>query len=114
MKKTHYMIGILLAGAFALTGCGKTEQQQPGTAPMEIKGVKVDLPKLQEAFSNEKPELRAIAVDAVSDIRYGKNTDALAKLAKLAGDPNVTEPEKKIVNDVIEQVKQVAAKGSAP
>jgi len=80
---------------------------------MEIRGVKVDLPKLQEVFSNAKPELRASVLDAVSDIRYGKNNDALAKLQKVAGDPSLAEAEKKVVTDVIEQVKQLAAKAPA-
>ena len=112
-ENNECMVGILLAGVFALAGCGKSQQQQQGPPPMEIRGVKIDVPKLQQAFANEKPELRSVAVDAGSDIRYGKTADALAKLQKLAADPSVTEPTKKVINDVIEQVKQLAAKAPA-
>jgi hypothetical protein len=113
MKTTKYMIGVLVAGAFVLAGCGKQPQQGPGTAPVEMRGVKVDLPKMQEAFANEKPELRAMASNVSMDLRYGKYADALMKLDKLAAQPGLTDPEKQVVNDVIGQVKQVAAKAPA-
>jgi hypothetical protein len=109
MKRTQWMIGGLLAGAFVLAGCHKATQEQQGLPPMELRGVKVDLPKLQEAFKDNE-ELRPLAVDCLSDVRYGKNSDALAKLQKLAANPSLNDQQKKIVNDVIEQVKQLAAK----
>jgi hypothetical protein len=46
-------------------------------------------------------------------IRYGDFNKTLAELTKLAGNPSLTEPQKKAVNDVIAQVKQALDKGAA-
>jgi hypothetical protein len=108
MRPSQCMLGIVLAVAF-LAGCGKSQQQQ-APPPIAIRGVKVDLPKLQQVFSSQKPELSALAAEAASDIRYGKNAEALAILQKLAADPSLPESLKTVVSDVIGQVTQVAAK----
>lgn len=47
------------------------------------------------------------------NIRYGQYDQALAELQKLGAVPTLTEPQKKLVNDLVEQVKQLAAKAPA-
>lgn len=79
---------------------------------MEINGVKLDVPKLQQMFATEKPELQSGASKATMAIRYGQHAEALAELEKLAANASLTEPEKKVVNDVIGQVKQLLAKAA--
>ena len=40
------------------------------------------------------------------DLRYGNYPEAMADLDKIAADPSLTEPQKKLVADTIEQVKK--------
>ena len=42
-------------------------------------------------------------------VRYGDYNKALAELDKLANNASLTEPQKKIVSEVTEQVKKAAA-----
>ena len=53
-----------------------------------------------------------MASKATMAIRYGQHAEALAELEKLAANASLTEPEKKVVNDVIGQVKQLLAKAA--
>ena len=100
-----------MASVLAVAGCGKSQQGQSSQG-MEINGVKVDLPKLRDLV-NQKPDQRDSINTAVSAIRYGKYDDGLADLEKLAADPSFTDAQKKLIADVIEQVKQVKAKAPA-
>jgi hypothetical protein len=80
---------------------------------MEINGVKLDVPKLQQAFAADKPELQSSVNKASTDIRYGQFPEALAELEKLAATAGLTDDQKKVVNDVVGQVKQLMAKAAA-
>jgi hypothetical protein len=76
--------------------------------------VKVDLPKLREAFVGASPEAQTSINEIGSAIRYGMYPKALPELAKLAASPNLTEPQKKVVEEVTAQVKQLAAAAPPP
>jgi hypothetical protein len=47
-------------------------------------------------------------------LRFGQFPQAMVQLDKLAHVPNLTEPQKKLVNDLLEQTKQVVAKAPPP
>ncbi len=96
-----------MAGGLVLVGCSKPAQtgQQ-----MDINGVKVDLPKLQQTFVAERPDLQPNVSRTTMAIRYGQYDQALAELEKLAAAANLTDPQKKLISDLTEQVKQVMAK----
>lgn len=113
MKTLHMLLVAAAATAFAVTGCSKSEKA-PTSA--DINGVTVDLPKLNQTFDSASPEIKSLVTQVGFNIRYGKYEDSLMALDKLANDPNVTEPQKKVVNDVIEQVKKLAnaAPAAAP
>ena len=98
----------LLAGVLALAGCGK-----PPPPPPVQQGVTIDLPKLKEAFAKASPELQSAAAEVARGVRYGEFPAAMAALEKIANAPGLTEPQKKIVSEVTEQVKQVASKAAA-
>lgn len=101
MKTTQWIAGLLVAGVIALAGCGKSGQPAAATgSPM------IDLMKLTEAFQAAPPALRSSVDKIRMGVRYSNYPEALVELDKLANDPNVTEPQKKIVNDVIEQLKK--------
>src|SRR5579872_7237613 len=104
MKKINLVLGLVTALLVVVAGCKKADQALP--AP-QVHGVTVDLPKLTEAFANSSQELRTLVTQVGFNIRYTKYEDALMVLDKLVNDPNVTEDQKKIVNTLIEQTKQL-------
>src|ERR1019366_4103742 len=79
MKTANWMMMLLLAGglagALALTGCGKKETPTP--APM---GVTVDMPKLQQSFANTTPDLQAAVSEVAMGMRYGEYPRSFAAL----------------------------------
>jgi hypothetical protein len=114
MNATTWMTTALLASVLALAGCGKPTPPPP---PAQ-QGVTVDLPKLKEAFANASPDLQATVDQVIRGVadrgaRYGQHREALAALDKLANTPGLTEPQKKIVSEVTEQIKQLPAKPPA-
>jgi len=114
MKMNKWLVGVLAVGTLVLAGCGKSQQQQQqGPPPVVMRGVKVDLPKLQQSLTSDNPALQAAVSKVTSSLRYGLFSQALTELQKLSGDPSLTEAQKKVVSDVIEQVKQMAAKEPA-
>jgi hypothetical protein len=74
----------------------------------------VDIPKLQQAFAGTTPDLQAALSEVNMGVRYGEFPRAFAGLDKLANAPGITEAQKKIVGEVIEQVKAKASQIAAP
>jgi hypothetical protein len=108
MKLTSYLVVALVAGLLAVAGCGKSNTPKPGTP---IPGA-VDVTALQQAFPKPPPEVLA-AVDKLRfAIRYRKFDAAFPELEKLSRLPNLTDQQKKAIDDVIGQVK--AAMAAAP
>ncbi len=107
MKLVNWLMMVLLAGLVAVAGCGKKESPAP-----VMQGVTVDLPKLQGAFATASPELQTAVSEVAMGLRYGEYPRAFAALDKLAKDPNLTEPQRKIVSEVTEQVKVLASKAT--
>ena len=101
-------IGIL--AVCSVVGCKKSDD---APKPSEINGVVVDIPKLNNAFADAKPELKATVTEVSLNLRYQKYEDALMALDKLANDPNVIEAQKKVVNELIDQVKKLATAAPA-
>jgi hypothetical protein len=91
-------------------GCHKSN---PGAAqvPVNVNGVMIDLPKLQKAFP---PTGDREALDCVRGLtltlRYGDYVGSLAQMDKLVNLPSLTDEQKQVANQVLEQVKQLAAK----
>jgi hypothetical protein len=111
MKHAHLYVALLAANCLMVGGCGKGDQTPK--APT-FEGVTVDIPKLNATFETADPEVKRVVTEVGFNIRYTKYEQALMSLDKLANDPKVTEPQKKVVNEVIEQVKKLANAGAAP
>jgi len=112
MKAPKSVCSLLAVCLVAFASCKKQEQSAaPNT---EFNGVKVDWPKLETEFGNGDQELQKAASLAVRQIRYSQFPDAVGVLERLSGDPKLTEPQKKIVSDLLEQTKQALAKAPAP
>jgi hypothetical protein len=107
MKTANWMMVVLLAGGLALTGCGKEAPKAP-----VMEGIAVDVPKLQEAFATASADLQNLVSEVTMGVRYRDYPRATAALAKLANAPGLTEPQKKILSDITEQLKQLASKAS--
>jgi hypothetical protein len=115
MKKIKQLALIGLVGlTAALSGCGGGAVTRSTTEPMEVNGVKVDMPKLEESFASASEEQKAKLTDVTSGIRYGQYTKAMMALEQLSGDTTLTPEQKQNVTTVFEQVKQLASKAPAP
>jgi len=106
MHLKNWLLVVLLASSASFVGCGKSKGPPP--APVAF-NAHVDLAKLQDALgSNTNPEVQQSMAKIASGLRYGYDyNQVLAELQKLAQNPSLTEPQKKVVNDNIEQVKQI-------
>ena len=101
---------MLILAAVPVAGCKK---KGPAAPPAyDIRGVKVDSPKLTMSLANASPEAKAQVTEFEMSLRYGMYEKSLVPLDKLANDPSLTESQKKVVNDVIEQMKQLIQKGA--
>jgi hypothetical protein len=115
MNKIKQLALIALVGlTAALSGCGGGDVTRSATEPIEVNGVKVDLPKLEESFATATEEQRAKLTDITSGIRYGQYTKAMMALEALSGDTTLNADQKQNVTTVFEQVKQLASKAPAP
>jgi len=78
---------------------------------MIVEGIKVDLPKLQASVdATGNADLQAGVREVLMSFRYRQYEKALMAMDKLVNDANLNEEQKKLANDVLEQVKQVATK----
>jgi hypothetical protein len=105
MRTINLVLGVAAVALLTVAGCGKSDKTPP---PPQVQGVTVDIPKLNQAFENASSELKATSTAVGFNVRYGKYEDALMALDKLANDPNVNAEQKKVVNQLIEEVKQLA------
>ena len=105
MKMTNWLIMFLLTGLFVLPGCGKSK---PPETPVQ-KALTADMPKLRQAFATASPDLQALVDEVSTGLRYGDFRACLAALDKLARAGGVTEAQKKTVEELTAQVKQLAS-----
>ena|ERR1035438_10470550 len=112
MKAITGIWALLTICLLASGGCKRSGQAAPPIT--DYYGVKVDWPKLDAEFVSSDPALQTAAYKAKRNIFYERFPEALVALESLAGDPRLTETQKKVVNDVLEQTKQVIAKAPPP
>jgi hypothetical protein len=111
MKVIKFCSALLILGLLAVGGCSKGP---PTPAVPEINGVKCDFPKLQRTFDNSSGEIQQHVQEAIQGVRYGMYDRSLEALDALANDATVTADQKKVVNELIESMKQVIAKSPPP
>jgi hypothetical protein len=103
MRTTGCLLLALTVGVLAPVGCGKSGEPKP--APL-IPGA-VNLSGIQQAFPAPTPEVTKSIDRLRFAVRYRTFDAALAELDKLSRLPNLTDQQKKAVNDTIAQVKVV-------
>jgi hypothetical protein len=99
---------IVTVGVLALAGCGKSDKGPPPREPG-----RVDLSELQQQFPNPTPEVTACLDKARFACRYRTFDTAQAELDKLAQMPDLTDPQKKALDEVIEQIKAAINMGAS-
>lgn len=114
MKTIQWPLAILAAVALAFAGCKKNQAPPPDTLQVGG-GATVDVPKLRQAFSTStNPAVRRILFDVDQQVRIRDYMKSLMALDELSNQPDLTEEQKKVVADVIEQVKKLASNAPAP
>ena len=109
MKTPSCLYAILAVCSLAFAACKKAEPMGP---TVDFYGVKVDWPRLDEV-TNAGPDALASVYMIKRSFRYELFPQAMVELDKLSSNPNLNEPQKKIVNDLIDQTKQVITKAPA-
>jgi len=104
MKTKNWVSSILAAALLAEAGCGEA---QKGPQPTIINGVKVDLAKFQQAFNGAPPDLQSSVFKLTMSIRYAQYAEAVAAVERIANAPGLTEPQKEIATNVLQQLRQV-------
>ncbi|HOX57803.1 MAG TPA: hypothetical protein P5205_06260 [Candidatus Paceibacterota bacterium] len=110
MKTKNWISSILAAALLAEAGCGQSEE---GPRPTIIHGVKVDLAKFQQAFNAAPPELQKSVFKVTMSIRYGQYAEAAAAVEKVANGAGLTDLQKQVAADVLQQLKQVVSRAPA-
>src|SRR5438552_10707064 len=98
MKLTAVCCGLLIS-IVPLAGCNTPP---PAHATVDT----IDASQFRPAFSSAAPEIKALVDDVMMSIQDSNLTKALVDLDKLANNPSLTDPQKKVVNDLAEQVKK--------
>jgi hypothetical protein len=109
LKTYKNILTLVILAALAAAGCKKKAPAAP--PPYTINGVNVDSPKLAVSLANASPEAKTHVTEFEMSLRYQSYDKGLAALDKLANDPSLSESQKKVVNEVIEELKQLIAKG---
>jgi hypothetical protein len=103
------LAGVSAAGLVALSGCSKAPPPPPPHT-ISVAGVRLDVPKLDIEFKDASPEIQAAVKDIKLSYRGGRFMKMVAQLEELGNNPALGASQKKLVGDLIEQMKQVLAK----
>lgn len=108
MKLIMRASAIAFAFLFAITACKKS---QPQTASQDRYGIGIDWPRLDTDFRNSDQNVQATVSTIKRSILYHQFSQAISDLEKLAGNPALTDPQKKTLADLRDQTQQVMDKG---
>ncbi len=96
--KSQFLVLTLLPILFlGLLGCGKSGS------------VSVDASPVEKSFAGADDTVKAAATKAVDAVKSADYNAAMAELLKLAADPKLTDPQKKAVAKVLDQLKMAVA-----
>jgi hypothetical protein len=102
-----WFCGVLVAAVIAsLSGCGKSEKAT-STSGADVQVI--DATKLRPAFETAGADLKSLVNDTMMAIQGSDLVKALRNLDQLAANPAITADQKKVVTDLIEQLKKKLA-----
>jgi hypothetical protein len=111
VKNLNWLLAALAMASLAIVGCKKHEVQHVDY--VMVNGVSVNMPKLESTFTGTADaDIQKLVFDADQGFRYGDYTKALAAVDELSNKPGLTDDQKKVATDVVEQLKKVT--GAAP
>ena len=112
MKMSSALLGVLLAvGIGASAGCKKNQPEAELPPPMIVEGVSVDLPRLMNSVVvSGNARAQAGLREVQGSFRYGQYGKAMAGLDKVAKGGGLNDEQKKLAEEVIEELRQVIAK----
>ena len=100
--KLHLLLATTLAiSALALFGCGKAHDDHAGHAH-----VHVDPSPIEKTFASAEPALKEAANKVVAALKKENISSATAELQKLAAQAQLTDAQKKAVNDTLSQIQK--------
>ena len=105
MKATLLITGFLAVGLLTFAGCGKSESPGAPVAGVQV----IDATKFRPAFAGAAPETQALVDKVMTGIQGTMYADSLAALDKLANTPSLTDPQKKQVANLTDQLKRKMA-----
>jgi hypothetical protein len=106
MKTTNWIVAGLGAALLVFGGCKKADKIPDS---QEVNGVTIDMPKLQQTFADTtNDEVRRLVTEAAFGLRYGDYMKSMMALDKLSSQPGLTDAQKKVISDVIEQEKKLS------
>jgi len=73
-------------------------------------GVKVEEPKLGTAFTNASPELQGAIKEIRNSYRGGRLKKMVQELDAVSASPELTPEQKKLIQDLMDEIKQVIEK----
>jgi len=103
MKKTSWILSMLLGSLLAFSGAGCKKQAASEPPQTLDQGVQ----QLRAALVAANPEVQSnLYSGVVYGIRYGNFMDALIALDRIGSNPSLNEQQKKTVNQVAELLKK--------
>lgn len=103
MKLTSSLLGLALAGILASVGAGC--KKAPPPPPAAHNGVVIDSAKLREALNGANQDIQRGLAKSSFGIRYGDYVAAMMALDTISADPSLNDAQKKVIAEVMEQVK---------
>jgi len=74
----------------------------------------VDIPQLSAEFATAPPELQSKVNDGLVKVRYTQYVQAMAVFDEVLNNPALNEKQKKLLTQVLGQLKEVATKAPSP
>jgi hypothetical protein len=96
----------LLLGLGACSKSSPVDQQ----TYVEIEGEKLSTPQLMNEFLDASPDLYKRVNDAITKVRYQGYLEAMMELDEVLKTPGLNDKQKKLLAQVIGQLKTVMAK----
>ena len=110
MKTTYFLFLTFAICLITLAGCKKEDRQG---SSQQFHGVNVDLAKLETEFAKAGQDVQDSLALVKRFLRYAQFPQALIELDKLSNNPSLSESQKMLVNDLIQQTKQEVSKAPA-
>jgi hypothetical protein len=102
-------MGFGLALLLLPCACSKSGQSDK-LPPMQIEGVNVDIPKLSAEFMKAPPELSSRVSEGIMKVRMTQYLQGVVIFDEVLNNPKINDKQKKLLTQVIGQLKEVVSK----